>query len=58
MGLEAEEHGGSHEGHLPSMVKVAWQKTKEYEKVRQFIFRTRGAVVIAEAQCITHKVNI
>ncbi len=32
------------------------QKTKEYEKVRQFLFRTRGAVVVSEAQCVTHKV--
>ena len=58
LGIEAEEHGGRHEGLLPPVVAVAWQKTEEYEAVRQFIFRTRGAVAIAEAQCITHKVSL
>ena len=58
IGIEAEEDDGRHEGLLPPMVSVAWQKTDEYEKVRQFIFKTRGAVVISEAQCITHKVRI
>lgn len=56
IGIEAEEDGGRHEGLLPPMIQVAWQKTEEYEAVRQFIFRTRGAVIISEAQCITHKV--
>lgn len=58
IGIEAEEDGGRHEGQLPPVVSIAWQKTKEYEAVRQFIFKTRGAIVISEAQCITHKVDV
>ena len=37
---------------------MAWQKTREYESVRQFLFTSRGAVVVSEAQCITHKVKV
>eukprot|EP00095_Tigriopus_kingsejongensis_P005914 maker-scaffold392_size185621-snap-gene-0.24 protein:Tk05914 transcript:maker-scaffold392_size185621-snap-gene-0.24-mRNA-1 annotation:"PREDICTED: uncharacterized protein LOC100215110" len=58
IGIEAEEDGGRHEGQLPPVVSIAWQKTKEYEAVRQYIFKTRGAVVISEAQCVTHKVDV
>ena len=57
LGIEAEESGGRYEGDLPPMVTVAWQKTKEYENIRQYIFKTRGAVVLSEAQCVTHKVR-
>jgi hypothetical protein len=46
-----------YEGMQPPVSYVAWQKTKEYETVRQFLFTTRGAVLVSEAQCITHKVS-
>ena len=43
---------------LTQVSRVAWQKTREYESVRQFLFTSRGAVVVSEAQCITHKVKV
>ena len=43
---------------FPQVSRVAWQKTREYESVRQFLFNSRGAVVVSEAQCITHKVGL
>ena len=60
IGIEAAEEllGSSTEGLLPPLVTAAWQKTDAYERVRQFIFRTRGAVVVSEAHCITHKVRV
>jgi hypothetical protein len=62
--IEAEEGEGAADlleagkDLLPPMIKAAWQNTPEYEKVKQFIFRSRGAVVILEATCIAHKVKI
>lgn len=49
---------GLREGMQPPVSRVAWQKTREYESVRQFLFTSRGAVVVSEAQCITHKVDV
>jgi len=63
LGIEAEagevrsSTGGRLEGTLPPLVSAAWQKTGDYERARQFIFRSRGAIVVSEAHCITHKVK-
>ena len=58
IGIEAEDDGGQHEGILPPMINAAWQSTESYKAVKNNIFKYNGAVIISEAQCITHKVII
>ena len=57
VGVEVEEKDSRLEGQLPALVNVAWQKTEDYQRVKKFLLETRGAVIISEAQCVTHKVR-
>ena len=54
IGIEAQD--GDHEGALPSLVNIAWENSDDVKNLASFFALTQGAVVLSEAQCITHKV--
>ena len=54
--IEAEDGGNSYEGTLPPLVQIAWHYNDKTRKIKDFFLKSKGAVAISEAQCITHKV--
>merc|ERR1711974_380942 len=43
---------------IPPLFSRAWSTNKDREKIKDFFTRERGSVVVTEAICLTHKVDI
>jgi len=59
--IEAAEDAGSsssYEGRLPPLVQIAWHYNGKTRALKEFFLRSRGALTVSEAQCVTHKLDI
>ena len=43
---------------LPSLFSRSWEKEEGINNIKDFFVKEKGSIVVTEAQCITHKVDI